>query len=138
MVKPITLTDVLKPGFIDHLIETSIWQAKPLSEQPVVELIRWQVMQLPNGDRHFVGWNIAGSEGRTTSKLVEFDAVTRGGWTSSGREYRLLGLTGKDIDGVYTWQRWMKVTGNTSAIEVSQDFQTLSNAAQVLGLESAK
>ena len=34
--------------------------------------------------------------------------------------------------------RPMKVTGNTSAIEVSQDFQTLSNAAQVLGLESAK
>ena len=73
MDKPFKLEELLKPGFIDHLIETSVWQATPLSERPVIELERWQVMQLPNGDRHFVGWNMTEGEGRASSKIVEFD-----------------------------------------------------------------
>ncbi|MBC7990778.1 MAG: hypothetical protein H7Y19_14515 [Luteimonas sp.] len=138
MDKPLKHTDLLKPGFIENVIENSIWQAKPLSQRPVIELVRWQVMLLPNGDRHFVGWNVTDREGRATTKIVEFDPVTRRGWTFSGREYQLRGPTGRDADGAYTWQRWMQVNGNTSAIDVSEGYQDLIEAAQTRVSESSK
>jgi hypothetical protein len=138
MDKPIELADIFKPEFIDHLIENSVWRAKPLSERPVIELARWQVMQLPSGDRHFVGWNIMDREGRATSKIVDFDPVTRRGWTFSGREYQLRGPTGCDGDGAYTWQRWMQVMGNTSAIDVSEEYQAEIDAARAYVPESSQ
>lgn len=138
MDKPIKLTDLLKPGFIEHLIETNLWQARPLSERPVIELVRWQVMEVPNGDRHFVGWNVTDGEGRATAEIVRFDAATGRGWTFSGRVYQLRGRTGQDSDGAHTWRRWMQVTGNTRAVDVSAEYQALIDGAQTPGSESSK
>ena len=75
MDKEFTLEQLLMPGVIDHLIEASVWEATPVSDQPEIALQRWQVMQLPNGDRHFVGWNATEREGRASSKIVAFDAA---------------------------------------------------------------
>lgn len=130
MEQPLQLSDLLKPGVISHIVETSVWQATPLSVQPVIELVRWQVMQLPNGDRHFVGWNATEGEGRATSMIVEFDATARRARTSSGRVYLLRGPSGHDGDGAYTWQRWMRLNGVADAIDMTQEFETLIGAAQ--------
>ena len=129
MDKEFTLEQLLMPGVIEHLIEASVWKATPVSEQPEIDLERWQVMQLPSGDRHFVGWNATEREGRASSKIVAFDAVARLGRTSSGRVYRLCGRTGHDGDGAHTWHRWMQVNGVVSCMDVSDEVQAVVDAA---------
>ena len=130
MDKPFKLEELLKPGFIDHLIETSVWQARPLSERPVIELERWQVMQLPNGDRHFIGWNMTEGEGRASSTIVEFDPATCRGRTAAARVYVLYGRTAPDREGAHCWRRWMRVSGVAECVEVSDEVQALIDAAQ--------
>ena len=130
MDKPFKLEELLKPGFIDHLIETSVWQARPLSERPVIELERWQVMQLPNGDRHFIGWNMTEGEGRASSTIVEFDPVTCRGLTAAARVYVLNGRTAPDRDGAHCWRRWMRISGVADCVDVSDEVQALIDAAQ--------
>ena len=102
-----------------------LFRSTSLTEVPEIELTRWQVMQLPHGDRHFVGWNVTEREGRVSSKIVEFDATTRCGRTSSGRVYQLRGPTGHDGDGAYTWGRWMQRNGAVDCTDVSDEVQAL-------------
>ena len=129
MDKSFTLEQLLLPGVIDHIIETSVWSASSLTEVPEIELTNWQVMQLPHGDRHFVGWNATEREGRVSSMIVEFDAATRRGRTRSGRIYQLRGPTGHDGDGAYTWGRWMQRNGAVGCTDVSAEVQTLIDPA---------
>ena len=131
MDKSFTLEQLLLPGVIDRIIETSVWSASSLTDIPQIELTSWQVMQLPNGDRHFVGWNVTEREGRVSSKIIEFDAATRCGRTSSGRVYQLRGPTGHDGDGAYTWSRWMQRNGAVDCTDVSQEVQALIDAEGV-------
>ena len=128
MDKSFTFEQLLLPGVIEHIIETSVWSATSLTEVPEIELTRWQVMQLPHGDRHFVGWNVTEREGRASSKIVEFDAATRRGRTRSGRIYQLRGPTGHDGDGAYTWGRWIKLNAAVDCTDVSQEVQALIDA----------
>ena len=129
MDKSFTLEQLLMPGVIDHLIEASVWKASPVSERPQIDLERWQVMQLPNGDRHFVGWNATEREGRASTKVDVFDAATRQGRTSSGRVYRLCGPSSHDGDGAHTWNRWMRVNDVTDFVDVSAEVHALIEAA---------
>ena len=129
MDKSFTLEQLLLPGVIDHIIEASFWSASSLTEVPQIELTSWQVMQLPHGDRHFVGWNVTEREGRVSSKIVEFDAVTRRGRTHSGRVYQLCGPAGHDGDGSYTWSRWMQRNAAADCTDVSDEVQALIDAA---------
>lgn len=128
MDKSFPFEQLLLPGVIDHIVEASFWSASSLADIPEIELTRWQVMQLPHGDRHFVGWNVTEREGRVSSKIVEFDAATRSGRTSSGRVYQLRGPTGHDGDGAYTWGRWMQRSGAVDCTDVSQEVQALIDA----------
>ena len=125
MDKSFTIEQLFLPGVIDHIIETSVWSASSLTEVPEIELTNWQVMQLPHGDRHFVGWNVTEREGRVSSKIIEFDAATRRGRTRSGRIYQLRGPTGHDGDGAYTWSRWMQRNGSVDCTDVSGEVQAL-------------
>ena len=128
MDKSFTFEQLLLPGVIEHIIEASVWSATSLTEVPEIELTRWQVMQLPHGDRHFVGWNVTEREGRVSSKIVEFDAATRRGRTCSGRVYQLRGPTGHDGDGAYTWGRWLKLNAATDCTDVSDEVQAIIDA----------
>ena len=127
MDKSFTFEQLLLPGVIDHIIETSVWSASSLTEVPEIELTNWQVMQLPHGDRHFVGWNMTEREGRVSSKIVEFDAATRCGRTRSGRVYQLRGPTGHDGDGAYTWGCWMQRNG-AACTDVSDEVRAIIDA----------
>ena len=129
MDKSFTFEQLLLPGVIEHIIEASVWSATSLTEVPEIELTSWQVMQLPNGDRHFVGWNVTEREGRASSKIVEFDATLRRGRTQSGRVYQLRGPAGHDGDGAYTWGRWMKLNAATGCTDVSDEVQGIIDAA---------
>ena len=129
MDKSFTYEQLLLPGVIDPIIEASVWSASSLTEVPEIELTRWQVMQLPHGDRHFVGWNATEREGRVSSKIVEFDAPMRRGRTFSGRVYQLRGPPGHDGDGGYTWGRWMKANAVGGCTDASAEVQALIDAS---------
>ena len=128
MEKSFTLAQLLLPGVIVHIIEASFWSATSPAEVPQVELTNWQVMQLPDGERHFVGWNVTEREGRVSSKIVAFDAATRCGRTSSGRVYQLRGRAGHDGGGAYTWGRWMQANAAVDCTDVSDAVQSLIDA----------
>ena len=130
MNEPMTMEQLMAPGVIDRLIESSVWSVAPVSEQPEIDLEAWQVMQLPNGDRHFVGWNSTDREGRASSTILAFDAGTCRGRTRSGRVYQLCGRTGHDGDGLHTWQRWMRMNGATACVDVSAEVQALIDLAR--------
>jgi hypothetical protein len=87
----------------------SIWKTIPVQEEPEILLSSWRVMELGDGSRHFVGWNVYGREGRVSSSIVEFDNSKLTGRTSSGRVYKLLGDPGYNSDAAYVWSRWAEI-----------------------------
>ena len=125
----VTLEQLQDPAFVDALINASVWNVAPVSEAPQIKLTRWQVMQLPDGDRHFVGWNVSDREGRATTKVVEFDASTMRGRTASGRIYQLIGPPGNSADAMHTWRRWMELNRIKGFVDVSAEVQSAIDAA---------
>jgi hypothetical protein len=89
----------------------TVWRTNPVSEEPEIVLSSWSVRELPDGDRHFVGYNFAdGGEGRVSSKILEFDPKTLKGKTRSGRVYQLDRHTaGFNTDAEYVWNRWKAI-----------------------------
>jgi hypothetical protein len=83
-----------------------VWLTAPIDREPQIRLASWSVRELPRGDRHFVGWNIRGVEGRVSSRIVSFDPETRRGVTNSGRVYELVGDGGANLDADYVWHVW--------------------------------
>jgi hypothetical protein len=110
----------------------SIWEAASVSEVPNVELSRWQVAQLPNGNRHFIGCNLTeGREGRVSSRIVRFDAPARAGVTESGRVYRLFGRPGRYAEAANVWKKWLRINGHDPAecVDVSAEVEAAIAAA---------
>jgi hypothetical protein len=99
----------------------TVWKPAPVEEVPSVVLRDWKVIELPEGDRHFVGWDIAGWQGRVSSKIVQFDKELMRGVTQSGRCYQLLGASGKDPDADYTLNCWQKVNEAPEYKDVSNE-----------------
>lgn len=113
------------------ILDASVWEVPPPGDQPEIVLKRWNVMQLPNGDRHFVGWNAGDREGRASTKIISFDPVTRRGKTVSGRLYELEGPSGQDGDGMHTWAGWMKANDAKKFIDVSAEYQDIISKANL-------
>ena len=86
-----------------------VWKTVRVHEQPSLTLVRWQVMQLPNGDRHFVGYAVENKEGRASTAVTTFDATSLKGVTASGRVYKLSGRPGHDGDAENVWHAWTRI-----------------------------
>lgn len=97
----------------------NIWKSASVDVQPTVELYRWWVAELPDGDRHFIGWC---GEGRVTSKIMEYDSETKTGVTRSGRRYMLMGNTNHNMDADYVWACWRKINEVTEYKDVSAEY----------------
>jgi hypothetical protein len=136
----LTLEDLKTPGAMDALIEAAmaakVWHVESVNVAPHIELERWQVMQIQNGDRHFVGWNATHREGLTSTRIVEFDLSTQRGRTKSGRVYQLRGRTGVDSDGQYVWHRWSQVNAVTAFTDISKEIQTQIDGSSPAALRS--
>lgn len=98
-----------------------IYQPAPVSEDPRIRLADWRVFALPDGDHHFVGYNI-GNTGRVSSKIVSFAPETMTGVTRSGRVYELVGAPGYDSDGLYTWATWKRINGIEECTDVTEQY----------------
>lgn len=105
-----------------------IWKVAPVAEQPQIVLWGWTIYEVQSEFEdeptcHFVGYNVYDREGRTSTKIVEFDPTTKRGVTASGRVYELQGEPGYNSDADYTFRRWAEVNRATVLREV--DIETL-------------
>lgn len=95
-------------------ISGGIWKTSSIEQTPEIVLSRWTIRELPNGDRHFVGWNSTEGEGRVSSKIVEWDDTTLRGKTQSGRVYQLReDDMAINMDAEYVWGRWCSINSVT-------------------------
>jgi hypothetical protein len=98
-----------------------IWSVRSVTSQPSLRLRDWSIIEIQNGDRHFVGYNVDDSEGRVSTAIREFDPKTRRGVTSSGRVYQLLGEPGYDPDAAHVWEGWKRVNSVLSSKNVTEE-----------------
>lgn len=105
------------------------WLIAPVEDEPETSLAQWQVMELPNGDRHFVGYAVEDREGRASSAVVVLDTATMSGVTTSGRIYRLQGRPGYHADAEYTWRRWARINGASDWKDVSAEVWAMRSEA---------
>lgn len=104
-----------------------VWRTIPVKEDPEIILSQWSVKEVQNGDRHFVGYNDAGREGRVSSKILEFDNKTMKGKTRSGRIYQLRGEPGSNEDAEYVWGIWARINKVESVKDVSEEIMENEN-----------
>ena len=114
-----------------------VWTVAPVTLQPSITLLDWQVMQLDNGDRHLVGYARENSEGRVSMGVVAFDFATPRAVTSSGSMYQLKGPPGRDRDAVYTWHRWVDINAAGRFDDVTHEVWQAQEAALLAGKSSA-
>jgi len=101
-----------------------IWKIAPVSDAPEVTLSHWQIRELPNRNRHFVGSDVTDGTGRVSTFIVEFDVETMRGRTNSRRVYHLRGKTGWSGNGEYIWSRWAPPNNATEFVDVSNSIVT--------------
>lgn len=65
--------------------------AKPVSEEPHVDLERWGILVDGWGDPRLVGSPLGTTRGRISSAVEAFDLHAMAATTVSGRSYRLVG-----------------------------------------------
>jgi hypothetical protein len=99
----------------------NVWATVPVSDQPELTLVNWQVLQLPDGDRHFVGYVVENREGRVSSPIVKFDPASLRGITKTRRVYQLRGLPDVDSDGEYVWRAWIRINDVADWTDVTAD-----------------
>jgi len=97
----------------------AIWK---VSDNPEVILTQWQVYELNDGSRHFVGYNSMNYEGRVSSSIKEFDKEKMIGITRSGRIYKLEGPNGCNGDAQYVWNSWKIINNISECNEVTKEY----------------
>lgn len=97
----------------------SVWTIASVKDEPETTLTNWQVLELPNGDRHLVGYAVEDREGRVSSRVQVFDNKSLCGVTSSGRVYRLKGRPGIDKDAECVWRTWARINQASQFSDVS-------------------
>lgn len=101
----------------------NIWRPESVSEAPEVILSHWEVVELPDGDRHFIGYNTLKLEGRVSSKIVDYNKDSKIGTTRSGRTYKLTGCcTERNDDAEYVWGIWKQLNKITEYKIVSKEY----------------
>ena len=113
-----------------------VWSVEGITEQPQLTLVQWQVMCVPNGDRHFVGYATANREGRASSAIRRFDVALLRGITRSGRVYQLSGRPGWNSDAEYTWHRWAARDEVTDWTDVTAEVWSAHELAKRPGPEA--
>ena len=97
-----------------------VWSVTPVEQEPSTTLVHWQVVELPDRDRHLVGWAVEAREGRVCSAVQSFDIERLRAVTRSGRVYQLKGRPGVDIQGTYVLQRWLALNEEPAWTDVTK------------------
>ena len=103
------------------LISGGIWSTRPVSAQPSLTAVRWQIRQTLDGQRHVVGYVPENREGRVSSAIATFDPASMRCVTSTGRVYQLQGPPGGDSDAEYVWNAWTRINRVTEWSDVTAE-----------------
>ena len=109
-----------------------MWKTNPVSTEPTINLIKWNVFAVADKDGldfgcHFNGYSPSGYEGRVSSKIMSFDKETMIGTTRSGLQYRLMDMPGYDGDAHYVYQNWLRINkiAEDDVTDATGEFLTL-------------
>lgn len=97
-----------------------IWSVNPVADEPETQLAAWQVMEVPDGSRHLVGYALNAREGRVSTAVQQFDAERLRAVTRSGRVYELVGRPGCDSDADYVWALWRSLNKVEAFTDVTE------------------
>lgn len=97
----------------------NVWTIAEVADEPEVTLTDWEVRELPNGDRHLVGFALESRRGRVSPLIEVFDPISMRALTSFGRAHQLYGRPGLDCYGEYVWCRWARLYRVTQSSDVS-------------------
>lgn len=97
----------------------SLWSTRPVSEQAALTLREWRVMELPDGERHLVGFCVENNEGRVSSPVIELEEHSLRATTTTGRLYLLNGIPGNNLHAMYVWEQWTKMYSIASWSDVT-------------------
>lgn len=113
----------------------SIWLTIPVTNQPSLTLKDWSVIELQDGERHFVGYCVENWEGRVSSPIKSVDPSTLRGSTATGRVYQLKGKPGYHSDAQYVLNNWLAINKLTTWTDVT-DALWASHLAANTGAEA--
>lgn len=100
-------------AIMEEAIANSIWETRPVEDEPEIFLVQWQIFESPVG-RHFMGYNDEWREGRVSSPIITFDSSKMRGVTRSGRVYQLSAHgPGYNGDAQYVLESWLRQNGWT-------------------------
>jgi hypothetical protein len=97
----------------------SIWSTRPVTEQGILTLSEWRIMEFPDGERHLVGYCLENDEGRVSSSVLALEQKTLRATTSSGRLYLLSGAPGHNSDAMYVWGQWAIINSIESWTDIT-------------------
>lgn len=96
------------------------WSTRPVTEQGALNLSEWRVMELPEGERHLVGYCLENNEGRVSSPVLDLELKPLRATTSTGRVYLLSGAPRHNSDAMYVWDQWIKIYSIESWTDVTE------------------
>lgn len=108
---------------IEDYVTGGIHGSESIDSRPSIQLFAWQVIEIDAGTRHFVGYDLAASEGRASTPIAHFDMTTRTGTTASGRLYKLIGKPGRDADARYVWKAWARANRVKQERDVTSEYR---------------
>ena len=108
----------------------NVWTIASVEDEPEATLTSWQVLELPNGDRHLVGYAVEDREGRVSSSVQVFDSKSLCAVTSSGRVYRLKGRPGVDKQAQLVWRTWARINQTSQFTDISSAVWAARAAAE--------
>lgn len=88
-----------------------------------LDIARWLVKELPDGDRHLVC--LALGEGRISSKIISFNKDTMTFITRTGRKYHArCGGSAFNIAAAYTFEMWCAINNITidEVLDVTEEY----------------
>ena len=97
-----------------------VWRTQPVEEQGSLTLRSWKIVELPDGDRHLVGYCVENFEGRVSSVIKTFDPQALRAVTGTGRVYTLRGRPGVNADAEYVWNRWLGLNAQSVWTDVTE------------------
>jgi hypothetical protein len=105
----------------------SLYKPLPVDLIPELTLVNWRVFEVastewPELTRHFVGYNLTERAGRVSSAIKQFDKDLMIGVTRSGRTYEIKGKPGHNMDGMYVWDQWCKISKITKIKDVTDEY----------------
>ncbi len=99
-------------------------QAPHHDEHPTLRRWRVMVVVMRNGarTRHVYGHDVTNDSGVVSSAIGSYDLATMTATTRSGKKYRLAGVPGRSRVGEYVWEKWCRLNGIVSQVDVTEEY----------------